>query len=77
MTKFSRNLERFGAALASPCRSGKILNCAPIVRANERSSATAFARASPANLTKRSVVFIVDGRLAPGTTKPTPAQSRP
>ena len=43
MAKFSRNLERFGAALALLCRSGKILNCTPIVRANERSSATAFA----------------------------------
>ena len=43
MAKFSRNLERFGAALALLCRSGKIRNCTPIVRANERSSATAFA----------------------------------
>ena len=32
MAKFSRSLERFGAALALVCRSGKIRNCTPIVR---------------------------------------------
>ena len=43
MAKFSRNLERFGAALALLCRSGKNSKLHAIVRANERSSATAFA----------------------------------